>query len=74
MGAGRTVIIAGSCLFGLGLFMFYMTGALLEGGAASQVRNAGTFVGLGGMGAALGGILLCLIERSGGPVAGPGRA
>ncbi|MDH5463613.1 MAG: hypothetical protein OEW49_04830 [Nitrosopumilus sp.] len=64
MRIGTSFIVIGIGMFILGLIMFYS----VESGQKDQllrlVKNAGTFVGLSGMGVTLAGILLHLINRN----------
>ena len=67
MGAERTVLLAGLAMLASGLAMFYAVGS-----GPGPVRDAGTFVGIGGIGVALAGALLYLTGRAGPPTSGPG--
>lgn len=62
MRAERTVFLAGIAMIAAGLVLFYVIGA------GGFVRNAGTFVGLGGIGVALAGVLLYLISKNEPPI------
>jgi len=64
MRIGIAFVVIGVSMFISGLVMFYS----VEGGQKDQllriIKNAGTFVGLSGMGVTLAGILLHLINRN----------
>ena len=68
MKTGIPIIIIGLIMFVMGLILFYA----LESGQTNDVfrfiKNMGTFIGLGGMGVTLAGILLYLINRNEPPI------
>ena len=63
MKTGMPIIILGVSMFAVGLVLFYS----IELGQTDPVlrfaKNIGTFVGISGMGVALAGILLYLINK-----------
>jgi len=65
MKTGSMISIAGIIMVILGAIMFYgiQNGPHIEL-ALRQIRHAGTFIGLLGIGVTLAGILLYLINRS----------
>jgi len=68
MKVGMIVIIIGAIMFVAGLILFYS----IELGQADPflrfIKNIGTFVGLSGMGVALAGILLYLLDKNEPPI------
>ena len=67
MKAGILLIIIGTCMFVLGLGLFYGIPGKVEN-TLEFIKNMGTFVGLSGMGVTLAGILLYLISRNEYPI------
>ena len=61
---GMGIIVVGIIMFGTGLVLFYS----IEVGQTDPIlriaKNAGTFIGLSGMGVTMAGILLYLINRN----------
>ncbi len=68
MKTGKIIIIVGVCMLVLGLIMFYSIRLGETDSSLRLVKNVGTFVGLSGMGATLGGIMLFLISRNEPPI------
>ena len=68
MRTGKIIIIVGVCMFTAGLIMFYSIKLGETDSGLRLVKNVGTFVGLIGMGATLGGIMLSLISRNEPPI------
>ena len=67
MKTGKPWIIIGGGMFILGLILFYLINP--EGNKNLEfIKNMGTFVGLSGMGVALAGVLLYLINRDEKPI------
>jgi hypothetical protein len=67
MKTGKPWIITGGGMFILGLILFYFINP--EGNKNLEfIKNMGTFVGLSGMGVALAGVLLYLINRNEKPI------
>lgn len=68
MKMGKGIIIIGIVMFSSGLILFYS----IELGQTDPVlrffKNAGTFVGLSGMGVTLAGILLQLLGKGEPPI------
>ena len=64
-----TLIIIGIVMFITGLIMFYSIELGQTDSLLRFIKNAGTFIGLSGMGVTLAGILLYLINRNDAPVA-----
>ena len=66
----KIIMLIGIGMFGLGLILFYS----IELGQTDHnlrfVKNMGTFVGLGGMGATMAGMLSYLINRNEIPLKG----
>ena len=64
MKIGMAIMIIGISMFGAGLLLFYS----IESGQTDQylriLKNAGTFVGLSGMGFVMAGILSYLINKN----------
>lgn len=65
MKTGTLIIVTGVCMFISGLVMFYSVEIGQKDQLLRLIKNAGTFVGLSGMGVTLAGILLHLINRNG---------
>jgi hypothetical protein len=63
MKTGKPWIIIGGGMFILGLILFYLINPE-ENKNFEFIKNLGTFVGLSGMGVALAGVLLYLINRN----------
>ena len=68
MKTGKIIMIVGVCMFVIGLIMFYSIKLGESDPSLRLVKNIGTFVGLSGMGATLGGVLLFLISRNEPPI------
>ena len=64
MRTGTPWMIIGVSMFILGLILFYSTNPEDN----ENIRNTGTFVGLTGIGVAVAGILLFLINRNPQPI------
>ena len=58
------LIIIGCIMFVAGLIMFYSIELGQIDPSLRIIKNAGTFIGLSGMGVALAGILLYVINRN----------
>ena len=69
MKMGIMIIIIGFIMFIAGLIMFYSIELGQIDPLLRTVKNTGTFIGLSGMGVALAGILLNLINRNELPMA-----
>ena len=67
MKTGKPWIIIGGGMFILGLILFYLINPE-ENKNLEFLKNMGTFVGLSGMGVALAGVLLYLINRNEKPI------
>jgi uncharacterized membrane protein YjfL (UPF0719 family) len=67
MKTGKPWIIIGVGMFILGLILFYLINPE-ENKNLEFIKNMGTFVGLSGMGVALAGIVLYLINRNEKPI------
>ena len=67
MKTGKPWIIIGGGMFILGLILFYLINPE-ENKNLEFIKNLGTFVGLSGMGVALAGVLLYLINRNEKPI------
>ena len=67
MKTGTPWIIIGGGMFILGLVLFYSINPE-ENKNLEFIKNMGTFVGLSGMGVALAGVLLYLINRNEKPI------
>ena len=67
MKTGKPWIIIGGGMFILGLILFYLINPE-ENKNFEFIKNLGTFVGLSGMGVALAGVLLYLINRNEKPI------
>jgi len=61
---GIAFVVIGIGMFISGLVMFYSVESGLKDQLLMIIKNAGTFVGLSGMGVTLAGILLHLINRN----------
>ena len=68
MKTGKTVIIIGIAMFGIGLVMYYSIAIGQTDPVLRTIKNTGTFVGLAGIGVTLAGILLYLIARNEPPI------
>lgn len=68
MKTGKIIIIVGVCMFVIGLIMFYSIKLGESDPTLRLIKNIGTFVGLSGMGATLGGVLLLLISKNEPPI------
>ena len=67
MKTGIPLIIVGVSMFVVGLILFYLIGT--EANKNLEImKNAGTFIGLSGMGVTLAGILLYLISKNENPI------
>ena len=64
MKMGIIIIIIGISMFAVGLVMFYSIEIGQNDPVLRLVKNIGTFIGLSGMGVALAGILLYIINRN----------
>jgi len=64
-----TIMIVGIAMFATGLIMFYSIELGQTDSLLRFIKNTGTFIGLGGMGVTLAGILLYLINRNEAPIA-----
>ena len=67
MKTGKPWIIIGGGMFILGLILFYLINPE-ENKNLEFLKNMGTFVGLSGMGVAVAGVLLYLINRNEKPI------
>ena len=67
MKTGTPWIIIGGGMFILGLILFYLINPE-ENKNLEFLKNMGTFVGLSGMGVAVAGVLLYLINRNEKPI------
>ena len=67
MKTGKPWLIIGGGMFILGLILFYLINPE-ENKNLEFIKNLGTFVGLSGMGVALAGVLLYLINRNEKPI------
>jgi hypothetical protein len=68
MKSEKGLITIGISMFIVGIIMFYLID-LREMDKISQIiKNAGTFVGLSGMGVTLAGILLILLNKNEPPI------
>ena len=67
MKTGKPWMIIGVGMFILGLVLFYLINSE-ENKNLEFIKNMGTFVGLSGMGVALAGVLLYLINRNEKPI------
>ncbi|HJJ23095.1 MAG TPA: hypothetical protein OQH54_05200 [Nitrosopumilus sp.] len=66
--AGKIVMIIGIIMFAIGLVLFYSIELGQTNPVLRLIKNVGTFVGLSGMGVALAGILLYLINKNEPPI------
>ena len=64
MKTGKSVIIIGIAMFGVGLIMYYSIAIGQIDSILRTIKNTGTFIGLAGIGVTLAGILLYLIARN----------
>ena len=62
------VITIGAIMFVIGLVLFYSIELGQTDPALRFVKNMGTFIGLSGMGVAMAGILLYLINKNEPPI------
>ena len=67
MRTGISGITVGGIMFIVGLILFYLISPE-ENKNLELIKNSGTFIGLTGMGVALAGILLYLINRNEQPI------
>ena len=58
------IILAGSIMFTTGLVLFYPIELGQTDPVLRFIKNIGTFIGLGGIGVTLAGILLYLINKN----------
>ncbi len=68
MKTGMINIIIGIVMFATGLVLFYSIELGQTDSVLRFIKNAGTFVGLSGMGVTLAGILLYLINKKEPPI------
>ena len=68
MKSGIPIVIIGGGMFLLGLVMFYSIEIGQTDPVLRMIKNTGTFIGLGGMGVTLAGILIYLINRNQPPI------
>jgi len=68
MKTGMPIIIIGLIMFVVGLVFFYSIELGQTDPVLRLIKNIGTFVGLSGMGVALAGILLNIINRNEPPI------
>jgi len=68
MKVGIIVIIIGIIMFVVGLVFFYSIELGQTDPVLRFVKNIGTFIGLSGMGVALAGILLYLLDKNEPPI------
>ncbi len=64
MKTGIPVVIIGISMFSVGLVLFYSIELGQTDPVLRFIKNIGTFVGISGMGVALAGILLYLINKN----------
>lgn len=64
MDGEKAIIIAGTIMFLSGLVMFYPIEQNHAEPILGLVKNAGTFIGLSGVGVIIAGMLLLLIRRN----------
>ncbi len=64
MKPGKLIIILGITIFIVGLVLFYSIELGETDPVLRDIKNAGTFVGISGMGVTLAGILLHLINKN----------
>ncbi len=68
MKPGKLIIIIGTTMFIVGLVLFYSIELGETDPVLRDIKNAGTFVGISGMGVTLAGILLHLINKNEPPI------
>ncbi len=68
MKSGMVLIIIGITMFVVGLVLFYSIELGETDPVLRDIKNAGTFVGISGMGVTLAGILLYLINKNEPPI------
>jgi len=68
MKVGILVLIIGAVMFVIGLVFFYSIELGQTDPVLRFVKNIGTFIGLSGMGVALAGILLYLLDKNEPPI------
>ena len=68
MKTGIVVIVIGTIMFVVGLVLFYSIELGQTDPVLRFVKNMGTFIGLSGMGVAMAGILLYLIDKNEPPI------
>ncbi len=68
MKIGMINVIIGIVMFATGLVLFYSIELGQTDSVLRFIKNAGTFVGLSGMGVTLAGILLYLINKKEPPI------
>ncbi len=68
MKTGMINIVIGIVMFATGLVLFYSIELGQTDSVLRFIKNAGTFVGLSGMGVTLAGILLYLINKKEPPI------
>jgi len=68
MKTGVPIIIIGLIMFVVGLVFFYSIELGQTDPVLRLIKNIGTFVGLSGMGVALAGILMNIINRNEPPI------
>jgi len=68
MKAGLVLIIIGIIMFVTGLVLFYSIELGQTDPVLRIIKNVGTFIGLGGMGVTLAGIMLYLIDKNESPI------
>jgi len=68
MKTGMINVIIGISMFATGLVLFYSIELGQTDSVLRFIKNVGTFVGLGGMGVTLAGILLYLINKKEPPI------
>ena len=68
MKAGMVLIIIGIIMFVTGLVLFYSIELGQTDPVLRIIKNVGTFIGLGGMGVTLAGIMLYLIDKNEPPI------
>lgn len=64
MNGEKAIVVAGIAMFLAGLAMFYTIERGYTEPLLGLVKNAGTFIGLSGVGVIIAGILLLLIRRN----------
>ena len=62
------IAMIGIAMFGTGLVMFYSIELGQTDPVLRLIKNAGTFIGISGMGVTLAGILLYLINKNEPPI------